>query len=220
MKELRNLLGGTYDSFDVSLLARLAAGLETASFYSRYARTARSFKSKADMHKFGLELTTATGYVMEFGVASGSTVNLIADFVPNRRVFGFDVFTGLPENWRTGFPGGAFSQQGQLPEVRDNVELVVGLFEDTLPDWLQSNEGFISYLHVDSDLYSAAKTIFSLAGCRLRAGSIIAFDEYWNYPGWQEDGFKAFQEFLQSSCHCIEYLGFVPTHQQVLIRLT
>jgi hypothetical protein len=33
-------------------------------------------------------------------------------------------------------------------------------------------------------VYSSAKTVLDLCGPRLRAGSIVHFDEFFNFPGW------------------------------------
>jgi hypothetical protein len=38
---------------------------------------------------------------LEFGVASGRTINYISNFT-NDKVYGFDSFEGLPEKWRNG----------------------------------------------------------------------------------------------------------------------
>ena len=104
-----------------------------------------------------------------------------------RDVYGFDSFEGLPENWRNGFPAGAFNVDG-LPDV-PGAELVVGWFDDTLPGFLDEHEGPVAFLHVDCDLYSSTKTVLDLVGPRLVPGSIVAFDEYFNFPGW--DGARA-----------------------------
>ena len=57
----------------------------------------------------------------------------------------------------------------------------------------------IAFVHIDSDLYSSAKTVLSnLAPC-IKPGTIIVFNEYFNYPNWKKHEFKAFQEF------CAEY---------------
>jgi hypothetical protein len=39
---------------------------------------------------------------LEFGVATGTTINYISRFT-NDKVYGFDSFEGLPENWREGY---------------------------------------------------------------------------------------------------------------------
>ena len=40
-----------------------------------------------------------SGLVLEFGVASGSSITGIAGEMPHRTVYGFDSFEGLPEDW-------------------------------------------------------------------------------------------------------------------------
>ena len=68
---------------------------------------------------------------LEFGVASGRTINYISSFTKHN-VYGFDTFEGLPEKWRVGCEKGAFNQNGVLPAVNENVVLIKGLFCDTL----------------------------------------------------------------------------------------
>ena len=216
---LKTLFGGDNDSFDVLSMSRFVAGWDTAVYYNSHARQARSFGSKWDLHSYGVKMAPREGHILELGVASGATVNFIAK-ADKRPIYGFDVFTGLPEVWRTGFGVGAFDQKGVLPEVENNVSLVPGLFEDTLPLWLADHPENIAYLHVDSDLYSSAHTIFDKLGHRIVAGTVIAFDEYWNFPGWQNDVFKAFREFIAWSKLHYVYEGFVSSHQQVLVKIT
>jgi hypothetical protein len=48
-------------------------------------------------------------------------------------------------------------------------------------------------------------------------GTIIVFDEYFNYPNWEEHEYKAFQEFIGESGLGYRYLGFA--RQQVAVRI-
>ena len=57
---------------------------------------------------------------LEFGVASGNTINYISKFTTDK-VYGFDSFEGLPEKWRDGFDKGSFNRHGILPHVNSNV---------------------------------------------------------------------------------------------------
>jgi hypothetical protein len=215
---LRLLLGGSHESHDIRRLSSAVSAIETAQYFNSHARLARPFPGKVPMHRYGVANRTVDGLILEFGVARGHTINVIADAagVP---VYGFDVFTGLPEDWRGSFRAGHFDRRGSLPEVRDNVDLVIGLFDDTLPEFVGQHAGPVSYLHVDCDLYSSTKTIFRELGDRIVPGTMIAFDEYWNYPGWQQDEFKAFKEFVAERGIAYSYVGYVPTNQQVLVRI-
>ena len=77
----------------------------------------------------------------------------------------------------------------------------------------------MSLLHVDCDLYSSTVTIFDALGPRLQPGTVILFDEYYNFPRWQQHEYKAFQEFVVSSGMKYEYIGYSVTGQQVAARV-
>ena len=155
--------------------------------------------------------------IAEFGVFEGATINFIADQT-EEPVFGFDCFSGLPEDWRPGFPQGMFS--ARIPPVRPNVSLLVGLFEDTLPTFLEQNTEDLSLLHIDCDLYSSTRTVLRMCSSRIQKGTVLVFDEYFNYPGWRGHEFKAFQEFIADTGRQYEYLSAVPSHQQVAVIIT
>ena len=133
------------------------------------------------------------------------------------RFFGFDSFEGIPEYWN-GNPIGAFSQK-KMPKVPANVQFKIGLFDDTLPGFLEEHDGPVSFLHVDCDLYSSTVTIFKALGTRLQEGAIVLFDEYYNFPRWREHEFKAFQEFVADSGVKYEYIAWSATGQQTAVRI-
>ena len=81
------------------------------------------------------EYVKNSGLWLEFGVATGSTINIISSKTTNK-VYGFDTFQGLPEDWDDHQAKGVYSQDGVLPKVNSNVELIVGLFQDTLQKFL------------------------------------------------------------------------------------
>jgi hypothetical protein len=143
----------------------------------------------------------------------------MAKRVSGKTWHGFDSFEGLPEAWG-GFSLGAaaFNVKGKLPKVPGNVRLYPGWFENSLPPWLTENPGPVAFMHVDCDLYSSTKTIFNLLGDRLQPGTIILFDEYFNYPNWRKHEFKAFQELVAARGIEYEYLGYA--RQQVTVRIT
>lgn len=157
------------------------------------------------------------GLWLEFGVATGTTIRHLGSLT-KQKVYGFDSFEGLPENWRTGFDQGAFAQS--LPSVPANVELIKGWYSDTLPAFAARHPERVSLLHVDCDLYSSTKTIFDTIGDRIGPGCVIVFDEYWNYPGWREHEHKAFLEFIAAKELTYRYDSFVPFTQQVCVVMT
>jgi hypothetical protein len=152
-------------------------------------------------------------------VYKGDTIKFIANIKKLTKIYGFDSFEGLPEFWRDGFNIGGFSLKGQLPEVPSNVLLYKGWFNETLPEFLNNNKDNVSFIHIDCDLYSSTKTIFDILGERIRKGTIIVFDEYFNYPFWKEHEYKAFQEFVSDRGINYQFIGFNRYHEQVAVKI-
>ena len=176
------------------------------------------FKNNLDLLTYALKQVTIDGLYLEFGVYSGKTINHISNIVSDKTVYGFDSFEGLPEDWRSGFEEGIF-KVAELPVVNKNVTLIKGWFNDTLPEFVMNNKKNCAFIHVDCDLYSSTKTIFDSLKTHIVPGTIIVFDEYFNYPNWQEHEFKAFQEFINSQNLGYEYIGYVYTHEQVAVKI-
>ena len=147
------------------------------------------------------------GGYLEFGVKEGGSINLISAAKPDKIVYGFDSFEGLPETWLPSHPAGKFNMDGNLPLVNDNVRLVKGWFNETLPQFVKEHSEPCAFIHVDSDLYSSAKTILTELKNQIVSGTIIAFDEYFGYPGWQEGEYKAFMEFAAENNVEFEYIA-------------
>lgn len=164
-----------------------------------------------------VDALTIDGLYLEFGVYTGTTISHIARRI-NKPIHGFDSFEGLPEAWG-GVPAGQFSCEGRLPTVPDNVELHAGWFDQTLPGFLEKHPGPVSLLHVDCDLYSSTRTVLWELAERIVPGTIIVFDEYFNYPGWKEHEHKAFQEFVSEFQVDYEYLGYAARGYSVSVRI-
>ena len=146
------------------------------------------------------------GWVLEFGVAGGDTLREIAGLNKARIVYGFDSFEGLPEEWRPGFPKGEFACS--IPQdLPHNAELVIGLFEKTLPEWLALHPGPVAFVHIDCDLYSSTKCVLGHLAPRFISGTVLAFDEIVNYPEYEKHEAKAFAEFLNDTGFRYECLG-------------
>jgi hypothetical protein len=159
-----------------------------------------------------------TKLVCEFGVSSGVTINHIAAQM-GTTVYGFDSFEGLPERWRDGYDKGRF-KVSRVPEVRCNVELVKGWFDQSLPVFLRNHQGNVSFLHIDCDLYSSTKTVLGLLKGRIKPGCVIVFDEYFNYPEWQEGEWKALHEFIAETGLGYEYVGYNRLYESVAVKIT
>jgi hypothetical protein len=51
----------------------------------------------------------------------------------------------------------------------------------------------------------------------LQPGTVLVFDEYFNYPGWERHEFKAWREF--AAAHGVDYEYVAYARQQVMVRI-
>ncbi len=191
---------------------------ETVVFIDEHLPSCPSYPSPYDVLRVAIQQATTKGLYLEFGVREGFTINWASRWT-TEKIFGFDSFEGLPENWTSEHRQGAFKVT-RLPKVRRNVELVKGLFHESLPPFLATHPEPISFMHIDSDLYSSAVTVFELLADRIQPGTVIVFDEFFNYPGWKQGEFKAFFEFVDRRHVQFEYLGYCHFGEQLALRIT
>lgn len=181
------------DSHNIARWRRRSALAETAAFIEETMPTVQSHDDPREMLRYAVSRSASEGMVCEFGVAQGRTINQIASLVLDRRVYGFDSFEGLPEDWYDGEPKGKYRVEA-LPKVRPNVTLIKGMFSDTLGPFLEEHLELAAFLHVDCDLYSSTRCVLDHFRSRIRVGTVIVFDEYFNYPGWKHGEYRAFME--------------------------
>ncbi|MBV9082567.1 MAG: class I SAM-dependent methyltransferase [Acidobacteriaceae bacterium] len=149
-----------------------------------------------------------TGDILEFGVSSGESFLYFLNQCPERQVYGFDSFDGLPEDWWTR-PKGTFKAE---PPRFDNPNghLIKGLFDQTLPRFIASWNGRAALVHVDCDLYRSSITVLTHVLPYCRQGSIVVFDEYYNYSEFARHEWLAWRQARASfgiTAACIAYDG-------------
>lgn len=198
---------------------------EASGFVEEYLNKAKSFDIDAELLCYVCEQISFEGVIAEMGVCTGRTINFIAALNPRSTIYGFDSFNGLPEDWsRNDFPlpKGVFGYHNPdvPPWVLNNVCLVKGLFNKTLPIFSTEvlKDHPIAFLHIDCDLYQSTVDIFNAIGHRLVKGSIVLFDELYNFPKWEEHEIKALHEFLNRSGKRVEYFAYNSCWEQVAVR--
>lgn len=190
--------------------------VESASYVRSRMYNIPSVDSKWKVHDIAFSCAKCDGLILEFGVYRGETINYLAA-KSEKIIHGFDSFEGLPEYWRDGFSKGEFALDA-LPGVKENVKLHKGWFDETIPRFIKENNfSAISYLHIDCDLYSSTKTIFEELRSYIKPGTVIVFDEYFNYPGWELGEVKAFKEFTVQNSINYEYLVYNYKDEQVAV---
>lgn len=188
---------------------------DTASYVLSECTEAMIFLQRLDLWSYCVERATllkqlGEPWILEFGVWKGESINFFASAVPNSKLFGFDSFEGLEEDWY-GFElaRGTFDLGGKLPKVEKNVILKKGWFEDTLPDFrsLLGNEQ-VAILHLDADTYKPTAYVLAELVPNIGVGTIVIFDEYFGYPNWRLHEFKAWQEFVKTNQISYRYIAY------------
>ncbi len=213
---------------DVNLLTELRrrTAVECADYADQYMTNALHFETRERLLDYAVtkinsaENSINNGLLLEFGVYKGHSINYFAERIdPKRRFYGFDSFEGIHVDWHgNDLSKGAFDVGGVLPEVRPNVTLVKGWFDQTLPPFFAQHPEPIAFVSHDCDTYEAAKIVFRFTADRLRAGTMIVFDDYWGYRGWKTGEHKAWRELVEERKIAYEYLAF--TIQQVFVKIT
>lgn len=187
---------------------------DSREYQSRYLTKVPDYASDLRLHRAVSPQVQQGGLILEFGVATGRSIRHWASIFPSHDIYGFDSFEGIDSAWN-GFVAGSFAQK--VPRVPANVRLVKGRYNQTLCEWKDCHPGRISLLHIDCDLYSSTCDIFLHLRDRIQSGTIIVFDEYWNYPNWQQHEFRAWQE----QAIPYRYIGYVSggNYQPVAIQI-
>lgn len=150
------------------------------------------------------------GLWLEFGVAAGFSSNITSILRLEKHpfpelpstIYAFDWFQGLPEDWlgqQLPSKKARFTQHAVPPPTQPDVEFVVGLFNETLPAFLEThaapgtltgtegavnndntvaNAHMISFVNFDMDLFSGALYVLETLLPRLRSGTILHFHEF------------------------------------------
>lgn len=167
------------------------------------------YEKRFELYKWVLEnenMKSAPINYMEFGVAQGYSFRWFAgqNINPESRFYGFDTFTGLPEDFGA-YKKGTFNNGNKPPEINDSrVLFYQGLFQQTVPAFLlELNNSRTNIIMMDADLYSATMYALTSLGPFLKKGDIIFFDEF-AVPTHE---FKAFNDFVQSYYTNLELIG-------------
>lgn len=158
--------------------------LEPNVGWNRYGDRGPSFAATLDRVSLG-------GPFAQFGVYEGRTARQYLE-PAGRELWLFDSFEGLPEDWEKGVttePKGKYACR--LPAFGDNVKIVAGWFEDTLPRF-RKGEPF-ALIDIDCDLYSSTRTVLKEMNNRIVPGTVLRFDELISYPNWRDHEWRAFR---------------------------
>ena len=202
---------------DTVFAGEARAARESEAFAAEHLARAKQCPNPEATTLFASEQVTLDGPVVQVGTSDFTTLAKLVAYLRGREMYGFGMSSGLPEDWRPGFPKGSFAQDG-LPEVR-GATIVDGPYEQTLTAWKAEHPEPIALLHLDTSIHSSTSAVLDLLADRLATGTIIVLDEYFNYPGWQNGEFKAWAEFVERSGIGFRYEGYTFDNEQVVVSV-
>jgi hypothetical protein len=148
------------------------------------------------------------GDILEFGVFKGDSLRWFADRFPDRQVYGFDSFEGLPKNWGSTLQGKFKTDPPKID--KENATLVKGSFDESVPRFLTEWSGRLSIVHVDCVLYESTLACLDPLIPHVQVGTIVVFDEYYNYPDFAQHEWLAWREIRAKygvRASCVAYDG-------------
>ena len=155
----------------------------------------------------------------EFGVWRATSFNyLIKAF---KKGYGFDTFTGLPEDWDVGShleKAGTYTSDGNVPKIKGG-KFIVGKFEDTLPVFFSESRPMASVINFDADLYSSTICALNFSKSVMDKDTILIFDELIINESWEHDEFKALNEFCSINHYSYEVIAISFFTKQVAVKL-
>ncbi len=189
--------------------------------FKKYFPTAVFVKFK-DIRKYAIKeaLTNSikpdNHFYLEFGVFSGKSINFFSNYVDE--IYGFDSFQGLKEDWQ-GFDvlKGTFDLGGKIPRLNKNVIPISGWVQDTLEKFLNEKKPNINFVHMDLDTYDSSKFVLKKIKPYLKKGSIVLFDELYNFAGWEAGEYKALKETFNDDEY--KFIAFSKDSHQAIIKI-
>ncbi|HOY13630.1 MAG TPA: TylF/MycF/NovP-related O-methyltransferase [Saprospiraceae bacterium] len=202
---------------DLSRFINTHKTIEYCDFYTRK----RDYDKRLQMFEYLItkyDLDAPLDY-MEFGVSTGISfkwwVNKLKN--PETRFYGFDTFSGLPEDWGP-FKKGEMNNGNVAPTIEGDKRhsFYQGLFQQTLIPFLSNQKlSRRKVIHLDADLYSSTLYVLTLMTPYLQKGDILLFDEF-NVPMHE---YKAFKEWTEAFYIKYEVLASVNNFYQTAFMI-
>lgn len=183
-------------------------GVHKPHLMIRSAMNAQKLPSMYDLISQRIDLV---GDVAEVGVFRGGVGIMLGDMLPNKSVYLFDTFEGIPEvcdkdNFHivTDFYDVDYNEVKETLSEWPNIEVYKGFFPNKEAIELLSNKKF-SIVHIDTDTYHSYANCLDFFYPRMVSNGLILLDDYAE-PSCQ-GATLATNEFMQNKPENVQVLG-------------
>jgi O-methyltransferase len=209
------------DSYKINIITNMP---KLKTWEKKQEKTFPIFKTRFELHEHIQNKILQDNSVdyLEFGVFEGATINFWVNQNrnPKSRFYGFDTFTGLPEEWKNLVghrPSSTWNCEGNVPEINDErIQFFKGLFQNTIDKFLKNYEPQKNIvIHNDSDLYTSSLYLLTRLHDIIKKDTIIIFDEFNNVM----DEFRALDNYCASYYRKYKVIGVTDDfYQHVAIQ--
>lgn len=165
------------------------------------------------LYKAVQSIKKISGGIADVGIYKGGTSELISRANPNKELYLFDTFNGLPKPGEIDelFTEGEFKSDYDSVvnffKDRKNIKIYKGLLEETS---YNIADKIFAFVHLDVDLYEGTKNCLTFFYNRMNEGGIIMSHDYTQASGVK----KAFDEFFKDKPEPV--IQMVGTHCMVV----
>tara|TARA_R100000742_G_C4256190_1_gene74064 strand:+ start:56 stop:1039 length:984 start_codon:yes stop_codon:yes gene_type:complete len=150
----------------------------------------------------------------EFGVWRGVSFKYLKKYFA--KGYGFDTFTGLVEDWYV--KKGTYDTDGISPSI-DGGTFIKGEYSETLPSFFSEPRPKASLINFDCDTYSSTLCALNNSKSVIDSNTILIFDEFIVNEEWEQDEYKALNEFCFNNNLKYEVIAVSYYTLQVAVRL-
>jgi hypothetical protein len=204
---------------NLRVAAQLRAATSSVEWLHRNADRAPTYDRRNEMLEALFPLVPVEGDLAEFGVLTGSMTVFIRPRFADRRYHAFDSWRGVPEAMSLRRKKFAFDLGGAVPKLPPDTTIHTGWFHETIPKWREQFDAPIAFAYIDCDLYESVCAVLEGLTDRIRPGTLLVFDSWYNFPNWEEHSPKASEEWMQRHGIRMEPIGATTMDHTVAFRI-
>jgi hypothetical protein len=205
---------------DIRIAAQFRAATSSAEWLHANADRAPAYARRPELLEAVIPQIPAQGDFAEFGVFKGAVTWFVRPRFPDRAYHAFDSWKGVPEAMSLAVSKFSFDLGGTVPDLPADTTVHAGWFEDTIPAWRARCAATVAFAYIDCDLYESVRTVLEGIADRVRPGSILVFDDWYNFPNWQAHSLRAVNEWSGRHRISLEPVGFTVLEHSAAFRVS
>jgi len=215
-------VNGVYNKelYNIDRVLRKRSLERTAIYVEENMKNAIGLKNRIEIIKFLKEISNDKNNKLHLGFAlyDAKMINTILKKIEPNILYCFENVKGLEEDWKD-YKKGNLKNNFSMKFERKNVKLVIGDYKENIKKLLNENKQKCELVYLDCNTYNITKEVLNVLKERIVKDTILFIYDYFNYLGWEEGQFKAFQEFVKENNIKYKYLAYEKYGYTVAIKI-